>query len=300
MKVAIIILHYLKQEMTLKCLESVERLEKREFGLQIIVVNNNPQEDLTKLRGKFSQFEFIKTSENLGFCGGNNFGIKKALKEGADYVLLLNNDTILDKDCLVQLIKVANLIDKGGVFGLKIHFAPGYEFHRDRYSPLDQGKVIWYAGGKIDWQNVLLSHRGVDEVDRGKYDKVCQTDFVSGCSMLIRRETLEKIGLLDEKYFLYLEDADFCVRAKRAGFKILFVPQAKVWHFNAGSSEVGGPLHDYFFTRNRMLFGLKYASLRAKVALVKESTRLLMQGREWQKIGIRDFYLKKFGKGSWS
>jgi len=117
--------------------------------------------------------------------------------------------------------------------------------------------------------------------------------------MFVNQRVFEKIGLFDERYFLYLEDLDFCQRAKLSGFKIIYAPQAKLWHKNAGSSTVGGSLHDYFFTRNRLLFGTKYGRLRAKLALVRESLRLLVSGRPWQKIGVKDFYLRRFGQGSW-
>ena len=299
MKVSIIVLHYSKKDLTAKCLESVKKLDKKDIDLQTIVVNNNPKENLGSLKKRFKKFDFTKTSRNLGYAGGNNFGIKKALNEGADFIFLLNNDTTLDKNCLIQLVKVATLIDQSGILGPRIYFAPGYEFHQDRYSPLQRGKVIWYAGGKIDWKNVLAAHRGVDQVNKGRFNKVQETDFVTGCAIFIKKEVFEKIGLLNSDYFLYLEDNDLCQRARRAGFRVLYVPEAIVWHANAGSSEVGGTLHDYYFTRNRMLFGMKYAPLRAKIALIKESLRLLREGREWQKQGIKDFYLRKFEKGSY-
>lgn len=298
-KIGIVLLHYIDKKLTGQCLVSVKKLKKKDFELEVVIVNNNPQEDLTDLKKKFQDFLFLEAEKNLGFTGGNNLGIKKALGDGANFVFLVNNDALLDKDLLVQLFKLASLDNQIGILGPKIYFAPGYEFHKERYKPTERGKVIWYAGGKIDWENVLSSHQGVDEVDKGQYDKQAETDFVSGCAMLVRKEVFEKVGLLDERYFLYLEDLEFCQRAKRAGFKIVYAPKTKLWHLNAASSEVGGSLHDYYSTRNRMLFGMKYASWRTKLALFRESLRLLFTGRQWQRIGIRDFYLGKFGKGSY-
>lgn len=298
-KVAIVILHFINQKLTSDCLESVKKLQTSNLKLQTIIINNNPRENLEDLKTKFSEFIFLDTGVNLGFAEGNNVGIRKALNEGADYVFVVNNDTILDKNLVVYLTKVATLNNQSGIVAPKIYFAPGYEYHKERYKPSDQGKVFWYAGGLIDWQNVLASHRGVDEVDNGQYDKQVETDYVSGCAMFIKREVFEKVGLFDKRYFLYLEDVEFCQRAKRAGFKVIYAPKASLWHLNAGSSEVGGPLHDYYLTRNRMLFGMRYASWRTKLALFKESIRLLFTGRPWQKAGIRDFYFKKFGKGSY-
>lgn len=298
-KASLIILHFANQELTEQCLESVRKLKTRGSGLQTIVVNNNSQENLQDLGRKFSEAVFIKTGQNLGFAGGNNVGIRKALEDGADAIFIVNNDTILDKNLLVQLAGAADLNGKTGVLGPKIYFAPGYEFHKEKYKPSDRGKVFWYAGGIIDWQNVLASHRGVDEVDRGQYDERIEADFVSGCAMFVKREVFDRIGLLDERYFLYWEDADFCQRASKAGFKVVYTPKAKLWHANAASSVVGGPLQDYYLTRNRLLFGMKYAPWRSRAALLRESLKLLLMGRKWQKKGVRDFYRGKFGKGSY-
>jgi GT2 family glycosyltransferase len=295
-KLALVILHFSQLDLTEACLASVKQLETKGFELEVIVVNNNPLEEIDSLKKKFPGFVFLKTPKNLGYAGGNNFGIKRALKDNTDFILLLNNDTLLDKKIILELLKAAKNNQQVGILGPKIYFAPGHEFHQKRYQEKDKGKVIWYAGGLLDWQNIIASHQGVDEVDQGQYDHLKDTDFVSGCAMLIKKEVFKKIGLFDEDYFLYLEDVDFCWRTKQTGYKILFVPLAKVWHVNAGSSEIGGPLHDYYLTRNRMLFGSKYASLRTKLALIRESLRILFKGSSWQKKGIKDFYLRRFNQ----
>lgn len=297
-KIAIVILHFVNKKQTINCLELIKQLKVEGLKLKTIVVDNSEKEHLDGLKDKFNDFVFLKTGGNLGYAAGNNFGIKKALKENVDFVFIINNDTILDKRILLNLVDFADSDPKIGILGPKIYFAPGYEFHQERYKKENQGRVIWYAGGLIDWQNVVASHRGVDEVDHGQYDTSQETDFVSGCAMLIQKEVFQKIGFFDERYFLYWEDVDFCQRAKGAGYKVFFVPQAKLWHANASSSEVGGKLHDYYMTRNRLLFGMKHASFKTKLALFKQSLKILSQGRPWQKIGVRDFYLKKFGQGS--
>lgn len=297
--IGIVVLHYKDRRATAKCLESIVNLQKDGLEMKVIVVNNDPRESLGDLEEKFPGYFFVTSSKNLGFSAGNNLGIKKALEEGSDWVFLINNDAFVDKCLLVQLIKQIRQNSQIGIVGPKIYFAPGYEYHSDRYKDSERGKIIWYAGGINDWQNVLSSHRGVDEVDKGQYSRAEETDFVSGCAMMVKKEVFEKIGFLDEKYFLYLEDNDFCQRAKRAGFKVVYSPGGCVWHANAGSSKVGGMLQDYFITRNRLLFGLRYAPLRSKLALFRESAKILFNGRPWQKIGVKDFYLRKFNKGSW-
>lgn len=307
MKIFVVILNWNGKEFILQCLDSVRKLKTNGGELEIVVVDNASTDGSAELveqrykdlpAGKAS-IKILRNKENLGFAEGNNVGIKYALEDSADFVLILNPDTIVDKDLIVQLIKVHKSDHQIGVVGPKIYFAPGYEFHKERYKPEERGRVIWYAGGLMDWQNVLASHRGVDEVDVGQYNRIEETDFISGCAMLVRKEVFDKIGLLDAKYFLYWEDNDFCQRAKKAGFKLIYVPEVKMFHLNAGSSASGSPLQEYYITRNRLLFGLRYASLRTKLALIKESFKLLITGRKWQKIGVKDFYLGKFGRGSW-
>ena len=294
MKLAIIVVHYKGRDLTEACLASLKKTQRPELALKVIVVDNGSSELLNFADNDF--VELVKTRTNLGFTGGNNVGIKKALAQGAEWIMLLNNDTLLPTD----FFEIFSQIDlKAGIIAPKIYFAPGKEYHYERYQEKDRGRVIWYAGGVIDWQNVYGSHRGVDEVDRSQYDQTATTDFSSGCAMLIKRAVFEKIGLLDEDYFLYLEDLEFCQRAKRAGFKVVFEPRLCLWHVNAGSSSVGGPLQDYFMTRNRLLFGQQYAPFRAKLALMRESLGLWFQGRKWQRKGVEDFYFRRWSQGSW-
>ena len=246
-----------------------------------------------------SLIKLIKNKKNLGFAAGNNIGIRYVLDSGADYIVVLNNDVIVKNDFLTPLVSFLEENKEVGVVTPKIYFAPGHEFHKDRYKKNEQGKVIWSVGGTIDWQNVIASNRGVDEVDKGQYDQETEVDFASGCCLMAPSFIWEKVNFFDERYFLYYEDSDLCQRVKRAGYKIVYVPGSKIWHLNAGSSQVGGNLHDYFIARNRLLFGIRWAPWRAKFALLRESLKLLKSGRKWQKIGARDFYLRRFGKGSW-
>ncbi len=303
-KVSIIILTWNQLKLTLEELENIAKLETKGLRAETIVVDNGSKDGTAeKLKGyKLSNmpFKLIANNKNLGFAGGNNVGIKVALKSGVDYILLLNNDVILPKDLLLQLIKVLESDNKIGLLAPKMYFAKGYEFHKDRYKEKDLGRVIWYAGGVIDWDNVYSTHRGVDEVDRGQYEIQEETDFVNGACVLIRRKVFEDVGFLNERHFLYWEDADYSMRAKRAGWKVAYTPSTYLWHKVAQASGIGSDLNDYFLTRNRMLFGMRYARMRTKIALIRESIKLLLIGRKWQKIAVRDFYLGRFGRGSWS
>src|SRR3989304_5188327 len=134
----------------------------------------------------------------------------------------------------------------GGVVP-KIYFEKGYEFHKDRYKESDKGKVIWYAGGKMDWENVYTKHKGVDEVDNGQFDRIEEVDFATGCALFTSAQVISEMKGFDNRYFLYFEDSDLSQRLKKAGYKILFYPKAILWHKNAGSTGgSGSSLQDYF------------------------------------------------------
>lgn len=280
---------------TVVALSSLKKMDKYGNDVSVIVVDNGSTNDSVSVITKSHPWvTLIETGKNLGFTGGNNIGIKAAIKEGADFVWLLNNDIIAHKNALRILDAFEH--NNVGLAGSKIYFAPGKEYHKDRYTKSERGKVFWYAGGLIDWDNMYASHRGVDEVDEGQYDKVEETPFITGCSMMIQREVIEKIGYLDDKFYLYLEDLDYCLHAKRAGYKRMYVPSSVIWHVNAGSSGgPGNPMHDYYLTRNRLLVGMRYASIRTKLALFRESLRFLAFGSRVKKKAVLDAFFCRFG-----
>ena len=213
--------------------------------------------------------------------------------------MVVNNDVILDKKLLVEMLNTFKVDEKVGIVSPKIYFAKDFEFHQKMYSEKDRGSVIWCAGGKIDWDNVYGINRGVDELDVGQYNHTAQIGFATGTCVLVSREVIEKVGMFDKKYYLYYEDTDLSVKAKKAGYKIMYQPDAVVWHKVSQSSGIGSDLNDYFIHRNRLLFGFRYATNKTKLALIRESMKFLLIGRYWQKKGVRDYYLRRFGKGSW-
>ena len=291
MKVGVVILNYKGFKNTALCVESLKKCDKDKNEIELIVVDNGSPKDefnkLSKLRG----MTLIRNEENLGYSGGNNIGIKYCLGQNKDLVLMANNDITADKYLVKSLVRAS---EKVGIVSPKIYFAPGFEFHKNRYKKADVGHVIWYAGGKIDWQNVLGVHIGVDEVDNGQYDKESEIEFATGACMLVKREVFERIGYLDEKYFLYLEDLDFCVRAKKAGFKILFEPAAIIWHKNASSTGgSGSKLQDYYFTKSRLLFALKFAKIRTKLAVFRE---IISSSNKIKRKALVDFITGRLGE----
>lgn len=296
-QVYVSILNFNGKDNTIDCLKSLEKTSRNSFDFKVLVIDNGSREKLELPSFPNLNVQLIENKENLGFSGGHNVGINYALKNGADFVVILNNDTVVDKNLILELIKSSK--EDVGIVAPKIYFYPGFEFHKGRYKKEDEGKVFWYAGGIMDFGNVIGHHRGVDEVDNGQYKNSEITDFASGCCMLVKKEVFEKVGVFDDGYFLYYEDNDLSQRAKRSNFKILYNPKAILWHKNAGSvGGSGSSLQDYYITRNRMLFGMKFAPLRSKVSLIRESLNLLLKGRPWQKKGILDFYLGRFGRGS--
>lgn len=278
-KVIVVILNYKLKELVLECLESVYKSSYKDF--EVVVVDNNSGDGMEESLIKFPKVDFIQTGDNLGYSGGNNIGVKAALSKGAEYVFVLNPDTTVKVDTIFRLVEGIKR-DEADVVGPKIYF--------------HGGKVIWYAGGQFDMKNVIGKHRGVDEIDRGQFDKDVETDFVTGAAMMVKREVFEKNGFFDDRYFLYYEDADFCMRAKKAGFGVYYIPEAVVYHQNAKSTGLGSPLQDYFTTRNRLLFAFKFLPWRTRLALLREALRHSKLSS--RRMALRDFLTGNLGKGS--
>jgi len=300
MKIAFVTVNFHSDEDTS---EVVTQLEKNILpsGVELVIycVDNSISESLKNSLEDYEHTVYVHSPGNIGFAAGNNLGMRRALSDRCDLVVLINNDTIVPTDLVQNILNSPVSDEEVGVVGGLIYFAKGFEF-KANYHESDLGKVLWYAGGKHDWKNVYGSHLGVDEVDKGQYDKIRNTDFVTGCLFIVRAEVLEEVGLFDERYCLYFEDSDLCMRIKRAGYKIVVDPQIKIWHKVAQSSGIGSPLNDYFITRNRLLFGFSYASLRTRFALLREAVKKLLIGTPAQKIAVRDFFIRKFGWGSWN
>lgn len=299
-KIVISIINFNGKENTLACLSSLNAMDVDDLEVTVIVIDNNSKEPFSLDEKQYHRMKVIlvKNEKNLGFSGGHNIGIQYAKDHEADYIIVLNNDTTVDKKLAKALVASMESNEKIAVASPKIYFAPGTEFHKDRYKEKEIGKVIWYAGGEMDWNNVVGSHRGVDEVDEGQFDKTERTEFATGCCMIVRMSVLVASGPFDARYFLYYEDSDLQERIKALGFAIFYTPKGVLWHKNAASGGgSGSPLQDYYISRNRLLFGYLYAPIRSKFALMRESFSLMTTGRKWQKRGIVDFYLRRFGKG---
>jgi GT2 family glycosyltransferase len=209
-KVFVIVLNYNGGKTIKPCLESVFGSDYPNF--EAIVVDNASRDGSFELAKKFfSKANFILNGENLGFAAGNNVAIRFALEKFADYIFLLNSDAQVGKNTISRLVAEAEKNEKAGVISPVI-YCPG-------------GK-IWHAGGRISW----FKMRTVHEFEI-KSNIPYETEFSSGCAMLVKKDVFRKIGLLSEKYFLYYEDADFCLRARKKRFQCLVVPGAEVFHW---------------------------------------------------------------------
>ena len=247
-KVAIIILNYKNSKDTIECVESLEKINYKNFN--IIIVDNDSKDDSVEiLRNHFKDKHIILNSgKNGGFAYGNNIGIKYALENGADYVLLINNDTIVEDDFLNVLVETAEK-DKG------VAIATGLIMNY-----YDKSK-IWYNGGEIDWNKFYGYHLN----ERENFNVISEEKeitFATGCLMLIRKDIFKNIGFLSEEYFMYYEDVDFCAKVQNKGYKIVYNSNSKIYHkVSASSGEEESPFAIEWNTRNRLRFYRKYKKI---------------------------------------
>ena len=194
------------------------------WRLRVLVVDNASGDGSPQMvRDEFPGVELLALPENRRFAGGNNEGLRRALDAGADAVMLLNNDVVADPKMIAKLLAALDEQPDAGAAAPLIYFAP----------PSDR---IWSGGGRCRPWLAHSSHRGLRERDRGQYRSIEDTGYLTGCCLLARAEAWRKVGLLDERYFIYAEDADWSLRARAAGFRLLFVPTARLWHRVSASS----------------------------------------------------------------
>ena len=263
-RLAIITVVYQNYSILKDFLESLKKQQNQNFKLFIADLSDKKQ--LLSISNIKYQ---ISNSLNLGYAHGVNLGLKNAIAEGYDRFCVMNDDTYFNNDFVTKILS-SIIYHPSSIIGGKIYYAPGFEYHTNRYRKKDLGHVLWYAGGEVDWNHALTPHRGVDEVDKNQYDQPGKIGFVNGCLMAFDKTVIDQVGFWDEKYFLYFEDADFCERAKRKGVELYYDPKIIVWHKNAQSTGgSGSTIHQKYQKVNRLRFGLKYAPLRTKLHLLK-------------------------------
>ena len=292
-QVAVVILNTNRRNDTLACLESLNRSTYENLAITVLD-NASTDGSVEAIRAQFPQVQVVPLSENKGYAGNNNVGIRLAVAQGADWVFVLNEDTLLAPDCIEQLVAAGTSHPQIGIVGPMVYHA-------------DEPDVIQSAGGLLDaaWRP---KHAGQNEPDTGQFPEIRPVDWISGCALMIRRETIEDIGLLDERFFYYWEETEWCFRAKKHGWQILHVPQAKLWHKGVQRDYKPSPTVTYYNTRNRLLFLAKHrAPLNAWLAAWLDILRPLLswslrpkwrhmkahRDASWQ--ALVDFFHKRWG-----
>jgi GT2 family glycosyltransferase len=296
--VAAIVLNYRRPDDTLECLASLGR-DVYPDRTSILLDFGSGESELAAILQSFPWVQVISLPENRGYAGNNNVGIRAAMERGVEWILLLNEDTVLDPHCLSRLVETGESDIRNGILGPLVC--------RD-----DQPHLIQSAGGVLSrrWESVHLAR---NEADRGQFPQPHEVDFVTGCAILLRRQVVERIGLLDERFFLYWEETDLCLRARRAGWRIVNVPRAKVRHKGATQDDKPSPKVVYFMTRNRLLLMSKHnASAGAWFAVWTQMLKSLLlstlkrrgegttaEHRMAVLRGGLDFLRQRWGGGAW-
>lgn len=239
-KVFIVILNYNTINDTVECINSLKNIDYSNY--EIAVVDNSETMDCyNSLTGKFNEYKIIRADENLGYANGNNIGIKYALDNGADYICVLNNDVIVENDFLSKIVKVLNENEDAGIAG------PCICEYKDR-------SKVQCAGASISLYTGLTKRIGrgmlYDNSNKENYD----VDFLGGASFVCKREVFERVGLIPENYFLFFEETEFCIKAKKSGYRLICVNESKVYHKGSSTISKFGGLSYYFLNRNRVVF----------------------------------------------
>lgn len=272
--VAVIIVNWNLAGETAACIDSLQKGSL--LPLRIFVVDNGSTDDSAeRLRRRFgADISLIQSPRNLGFSGGNNVGIQAALAEGFEWIFLVNNDTVVAADCLAQLRHATTALPNFRVWGPLILY-------------YDEPERIWALGDRA-LAGTLIT-RGVlrNAVAPAALPAIEPVDYLTACGLLVHREVFEDVGLLDESFFMYAEDADFCRRAQEAGFRLACATRARMWHKVSRSTGVHHPASRYWRTANQIRFYRRYSHGVARlmlwlftvVRLAGLSLRDLLQGR---------------------
>lgn len=237
--VYLIILNYCGYEDTCECIDSIREINYD--NSRILIVDNDSQDgSYDKLLKQYPTIEIIQTGKNLGYAGGNNVGIKYALNKKAEYVGILNNDIGVEKNFLSRIIAKMEENHKIGIAGPAI-----CEWDSD---------IIQSCGASINYMTSESKcfMAGEDYKKISKEDR--EGDYVGGACLIVRREVFDKISLLPENYFLFFEETEFCVRAKKYGYLVCGIPEARIWHKESASVNKNSELKTYLLDRNKIIF----------------------------------------------
>lgn len=290
-QVGIVISNYNGWQDTVRCLESLDKQTFRDF--EIILLDDASTNDSVQQLGQHltANTVFLPQRENTGFAAVNNLGMRRALADGCDWVLLLNNDTVAAPDFVETLLRET---PAGAVSCPKMLF-------------MDPPDEIWFAGGTLDRVTGKVKHLGGHAKDGPAFAEKKQVSFITFCCVLLPRQVIEQVGFLDETLFMYCEDVDYCIRLADAGVPLWFLPDAKIWHKAGGSA--GGMLSVYYITRNTLYLTCKgkgrlYCRARTVEPLVTGAARYALtkmlgrkKGRSYGAFrGALDFWRGRMGR----
>ena len=275
--VSIVILNYNGKEYLEDSLSSLQKQTYKNTEI-LLVDNNSTDGSVDFVREKFRDIKIIENKENLGFSGGNNVGIERS---SGSLIALVNPDTILDENWLRILVNVALSDEKIGIVGGKIYFWPDSE-------------RIQFSGAKLNISIIYSQELNSSKSNAAGYATVSESDFVSGCSLLVKREVIDEIGPLDPIFFIYFEEVDWCFSAKEKGYKVIYVPTAVVYHKKDFDIT---PFQNYYLNRNLVIFYFKHAKTRVLIPflllkLIALPSDMIKQYRKYKTIKIPIAYLK--------
>lgn len=239
-KVFIIILNYNSINDTIGCIKSLKNIDYSNYEI-VVVDNSETIEYYNLLKDKFNEYKIIRANENLGYANGNNIGIKYALDNGADYICVLNNDVVVQRDFLSKIVKVLDENQDVGIAG------PCICEYNDR-------SKVQCAGANISLYTGLTKRIGKGTLYDSNNKEATVVDFLGGACFICKREIFDKIGLIPENYFLFFEETEFCIKAQKLGYKLLCIYESKVYHKGSSTISKFGGLSYYFLNRNRVVF----------------------------------------------
>ncbi|KAA3664712.1 MAG: glycosyltransferase family 2 protein [Chloroflexi bacterium] len=297
--VMFVVVNWNQPQLTLDCLAS---LKEQNYGnFSVVLVDNGSEDDsVTAVRAAYPDVTVLENGRNLGIAGANNTGINHALKTDVDYVFLLNNDTTVDPDMLTHLVTVAESEPDIGITGPTMLY-------------FDQPDVIWCAGNSVNWNNGDTWRLDENSPLSILQDATCRdVNFITSCAVLIKREIFDKVGLMDERFFIYYDETDWFYRATEGGWRSVHVPWAKMWHKVSATMGEFSPTTDYYMVRNNFLYlsknlkgfkrvkALTLATIRnikviAAYTLKNRSVDRL-RNRNAKALALRDAFLQRWGQ----
>lgn len=275
----VVVVTYNAQDFIERCIKS---LKKAIPLYQVVIVDNDSKDKTVEAVKEYKEVVLIHAGGNLGYSAGNNLGIKYALKKGAKYIFILNPDTEIFNDTIINLQHTAEQYPQAGII-----------------SPLmiNQHGKVWSMGGDIDKNRytagLRYNGRDLNEVK----EKMYEVNFLSGTALFIKSDVFKKVGFLREDYFLYYEDVDFCIRTQRAGYRLIADSNSKIFHYESSTVGKNSPIMQYYLARNHLYIVERFAPLKVKLRELLRIPKTIYQARRkrYELKGIKDYFLRKLG-----